>query len=60
MPTTNAFKELFKNVEKEYLGKPVPKKYQKRYGKIYDKNEMESIAIAISKSKGIPRDSEVK
>ena len=56
MPHTSAFNELFKNVEETYLGKSVPKKYQKRYGKKYDKNEIESIAIAISKSRGIKID----
>jgi hypothetical protein len=56
MTTTDAFKSLFKNVKETYLGKPVPKKYQKRYGKKYDKDEIESISIAIAKTRGIKID----
>jgi ribosomal protein L13E len=56
MPKTKQFKEVLKNVKETYLGKPVKKEYQERYGKLYDKNEMKSIAIAISKSRGIPID----
>lgn len=54
MPKSKAFKELFKNVKEQYLGKPVKKKYQKDYGKTYDKKEIKSVAIRIAKSRGIP------
>lgn len=52
MPKSKAYKEIFKSVKKTYLGKDVPKKYQDRYGKKYDKDEMKSLAIAITKSRG--------
>lgn len=56
MPKTKQFKELIKNVKETYLGKPVKRQYQKQYGKIYDEDEIESIAIAISKKNRIPMD----
>jgi len=56
MPYTDAFSEIFKNVKKQYLGKKVPFKYQKEYGKIYNKKEMLPIAIKIAKSRGIKID----
>lgn len=51
MPKSKEFKELMKNVSKEYLGKPVPLKYQGRYGKVYDKKEVKSVAYAIGNKK---------
>ena len=56
MPKTQAFKDLMKSVKKSYLGKQVPKKYQKDYGKIYDLDEIESVTYAIAKSRGIKID----
>lgn len=56
MPKTKEFKKLLSSVERTYLGKPVKKEYQKRYGKLYDEDEMESVAIAIAKSRGIKID----
>lgn len=56
MPKTKAFRNLLESVEDTYLGKKVPKKYQKRYGKVYDKDEIKSIGIAIAKSRGIKID----
>ena len=53
MPYTKEFIKLLINLEKEYLGKPVPKEYQARYGKIYDEDEIKSMGFAIAKSKGI-------
>ena len=53
MPKTKEFKKLLKNVEQTYLGKPVKKKYKSKYGKFYDDDEIESVAYAIAKSKGI-------
>ena len=56
MPHSKAFNEIFKNVKKEYLGKPVPEKYQFKYGKTFDKKEVKSVAFAIAKSRGIKID----
>lgn len=56
MPKSKAFKKLLANVEETYLGKPVEKRFRKRYGLIYDKRETESLAFAIAKSKGIKID----
>jgi len=53
MPKTKGFKELEKNVKETYLGKKVPKKYQKRYGKFYDEDEILPLSYSIAKSKGI-------
>jgi len=57
MPLTKQFKELKKSVKRTYLGKQVPLKFRNRYGKLYDEDEVESIAFAIAKSKGIKIDS---
>jgi hypothetical protein len=56
MPKTKQFKELIKNVKETYLGKPVKRQYQKQYGKIYDEDEIESIAFGIARSRGIKTD----
>jgi len=56
MPTTTKFKKLLREVKKTYLGEEVPKKYRKDYGKIYNKKDIEKLAIRIAKSKGIKRD----
>lgn len=56
MPKTKDFKKLLKNVEHTYLGKPVKKQYQEKYGKFYDENEIESVAYAIARSRGIKID----
>lgn len=56
MPKSSAFEKLFKNVKKTYLGKSVPVKYQKDYGKKYNKKDVLSAAYRISKSRGIPID----
>ena len=53
MPRTKEFKKLVKNVKQSYLGKKVPIQYRNRYGKLYDDDEVESIAFAIAKSKKI-------
>jgi hypothetical protein len=54
MPYTKAFSKLKKNVKEQYLGKEVPKKYQDRYGKFYDKpSEIKQVAYAIARSRGI-------
>ena len=56
MPHTQKFNELFASVKKEYLGKKVKPKYQKKYGKTYDKKEVKSVAFAIANSRGIKID----
>jgi hypothetical protein len=53
MTKSKQFKELIKNVKNTYLGKPVKSKYKKKYGSIYDLDEIESIAYGIAKSKGV-------
>jgi len=53
MPHSQVFRELLNNMETEYTGKKVPKKYQSEYGKKYDKKETKSIAYAIAKSRKI-------
>ena len=56
MPKTEAFKKLKNALSKEYVGRIVPEKYQKRYGKRYDDSEMESLAYAVARSRGIKID----
>ena len=53
MPYSHEFLSLLVNLEKEYLGKKVPKQYQKRYGKEYDEDEIKSLGFAIAKKHGI-------
>ena len=52
MPKTKKFLKLMKAVKESYIGKPVPPKYQKKYGKVYDPEEAERIAFAIAKKRG--------
>lgn len=56
MPLTKEFIKLKKAVKKQYLGKPVPKKYKAKYGAIYDLKEVKSIAYATAHKKGIKID----
>ena len=53
MPETKKQKKIFRSIVKFYKGKPVPEKWQKRYGTKYQKKEAEEIAYAIMKSKGM-------
>ena len=53
MPLSKSFKKLLGNLSEEYEGKKVPRKYQKKYGKRYDKDEILSLGYAIAKSKHI-------
>lgn len=48
MPFTKTFEKLLAATKHEYLGKKVPTKYQKRYGKVFDAKETKSIAFAIA------------
>ena len=52
MPKSKKFLKLIKEVKKQYLGKQVPVKYQKKYGKRYGKDEVKNIAYAIAKKQG--------
>jgi len=52
MVQTKKFKKLLKAVKKQYLGKPVEPKYQKKYGKVYDEKEVKSVAIETAKKMG--------
>ena len=60
MPFTKDFKKLLGSLEEEYLGEPVPKKFQKRYGKRYDNKDIKSLGFAVAKSKKIKIHKEVK
>ena len=53
MPKSKAFTKIEKSLKQNYLGKPVPKQYQNRYGKRYDKKDIRGFAYAIANSKGI-------
>jgi len=52
MPKTAKFKKLLKSTREFYVGKPVPESFQKRYGKVYDRKEAESVGYAIAKKRG--------
>lgn len=56
MPYTESFKKLKGVMEDEYLGKHVPKQFQDRYGKTYDKEDIKSFAYAVARSRGIKID----
>ena len=56
MPKTKSFKKLLASVEETYLGDPVPKHFQKDYGKIYNVKDIKPLAIRIAKSKKIKID----
>ncbi len=53
MPFTRKFEKLKESVKEFYLGRPVPTRFKKEFGKIYNKNEILPLAIKISKSRGI-------
>jgi len=56
MPLTREFKKLRERIRKNYLGKPVPTRFLKRYGKIYNKKDITPLTYAIAKSRGIQVD----
>jgi len=56
MPHSKEFKKLLESTRKTYLYKDVPKRFQHKYGKEYDKKEIKSVAFAIAKSRGIKID----
>ncbi len=56
MPYSKNFKKLLKSVKETYLGKEVKPKYKKKYGSVYDLDELESIAFGIAKGRGIKID----
>lgn len=43
-----SFEKLEKKVAKQYVGKPVPKKYQAEYGKTYSKEEAKVVGIKVA------------
>lgn len=53
MPLTKQFKKLQLRVEESYLGKPVPTRFQKEFGKKYNTKEILPLSIKIAKSRGI-------
>ncbi len=53
MPFTRKFEKLQRSVKEFYLGRPVATRFQKEFGKIYNKKEILPLAIKISKSRGI-------
>lgn len=56
MVYTESFKKLIGVMTEEYLGKQVPKEFQERYGKTYDKEDIKSFAYAVARSRGIKID----
>jgi len=56
MTYTYEFKKLRARIEKNYLGKPVPTRFLKTYGKKYNKNDILPLTYAIAKSRGIQID----
>lgn len=56
MPLNKEGRKLKKLFELEYTGKPVPRKYQSRYGKVYSKKEADSVFFAFErKHKGLKK-----
>ena len=53
MPLTSKFKKLQSSVEEFYLGKPVPTRFKKEFGEIYNKKDIPALKLNISKSRGI-------
>ena len=53
MPLTSQFKKLQARVEESYLGKPVPTRFKKEFGKKYNIKDILPLSIKISKSRGI-------
>ncbi len=51
MPSKKLTK-LLKSTQEYYKGRKVPKPYQKKYGKTYDKEGPRSIGYAIAKREG--------
>ncbi|MFO7888284.1 MAG: hypothetical protein R6U59_08195 [Eubacteriales bacterium] len=56
MPYTFDFKQLYKRINRTYLGKPVPTRYKDDFGKIYNKKEILPLTIKIAKTRGIQID----
>lgn len=56
MPFTKKFKKLKERVEESYLGKPVPTRFLKRYGKKYNQKDILPLTYALAKKRGIQID----
>lgn len=50
---TKDFKRLEKRIEENYLGRPVPVRFQKEFGKIYNLKDIRPKAISLAKNRGI-------
>jgi hypothetical protein len=53
MPLSKDFLKLEKRIEENYLGRPVPTRFKKMYGKKYNKKDIRSLTYAIAKARGI-------
>lgn len=53
MPFTKDFIKLERRIEENYLGRPVPTRFQKEFGKIYNIKEIRPLTFKIAKSRGI-------
>lgn len=56
MPKTKNFNKLLENIEGSFLGETVPERFQKEFGKIYNKKDILPLAIKIARSRGIKID----
>ena len=53
MPFTKDFIKLKGRIEESYLGRPVPTRFQKEFGKKYNMKDILPLTFKISKSRGI-------
>lgn len=53
MTLTREFKKLLENTKRDYLGKPVPTRFQKLYGKKYNIKDIKPKSHALAKIRGI-------
>lgn len=56
MPFTPKFEKLMGRIEENYLGRPVPVRFQKEFGKIYNIKEILPLSIRIAKRRGVQID----
>ena len=53
MPFTRKFEKLQSSVKEFYLGRPVPTRFKKEFGEIYNIKDIPTLTLKISKSRGI-------
>ena len=53
MPLSKDFIKLEGRIEENYLGRPVPVRFQKEFGKIYNIKDIRPLTFKIAKSRGI-------